>query len=159
MKSCRIWSLHRNPNSPKNPKKCQDFWFMSTIKLTFLSNYRFDFVPWNHSLKPHPRSGGIGWNYFTSSLASHQNPDNPRFAKVSMNIDNSIFKLNFLRNYRPDFFYWSRKRPLYLCSGGFNSKVFYLHLNSDSPKILKSAISFDFGTHVCSWPQFRFLLL
>ena len=125
MKSCRIWSLHRNPNSPKNPKKCQDFWFMSTIKLTFLSNYRFDFVPWNHSLKPHTRSGGIGWKYFTLNLALHQNPDNPRFAKVSMNIDNSIFKLNFLRNYRPDFFYWSLKRPLYPWSGGFSLKVFY----------------------------------
>ena len=162
MKSCRIWYLHRNPNSPKNPKKCQDFWFMSTIKLTFLGNYRFDFVHWNISLKLHTRSGIIGWKYFTLSLALHQNPDNPTIGKVSLNTDNSIFELNFLHNYRPIFFCWFLKRPLYTCSGGFNLKVFYFYfcirflIVRKFPKVLSTSIlklmfvrDYSFDSFVC----------
>ena len=38
-----------------------DFWFMSLFELTFLGNYRFDFVHWFLSWKFHNYSGGFKW--------------------------------------------------------------------------------------------------
>ena len=61
MKNCRIRSLHQNPNIQKNPRKRYEFGFKSTFQLTFLSNYRFDFVYWYLSRKLHTCSGGFGW--------------------------------------------------------------------------------------------------
>ena len=163
MKNCRFWFFHQSPGSPKNPKKCYEFWLMSQLELTFLANYWFNFVYWNRSRKLHTHSGGIGWKYFTSNLASHQNPDIPRFAKVSMNSDNSIFNLNFLLNYRPIFFHWALKWTLQTCNGGFDWKVVYFDtcirilIVQKFRKVLGISTHFDIGAHVCTWLHFWFL--
>ena len=131
-----ILFLQQKHNKPKNLKKCLKSRFTSTFELTFLCNYRFDFVYWDLNQKltlvVHDLFEKI------QNWTLNQNLDSPSFRKTSMNIDKTPFSNStYYVTTGLTFFSSSQRTILQLLMWIWlkNQLLWHLHGNLDNPKL------------------------